>query len=399
MIRAGILRQLRDMWEVPRDLARGRYPRFVTGGDLPRGQIPVFCFHSLEPISFERKLTHLARNGYVTLSLSEYLDVLGERRPAPERGCVLTFDDGRASVRTVGWPLLRKYGMRGIVFVVPGRVPSRQGPLPGTWDDVVEGRADGQAILARERGTEAFLSWEEIGELADSGLFDVESHTQTHGRIHVEPRVEGFMTPEARLGYAPLDIPLVRDGARDLFAHELPLGTPLLASAPRLSGALRLFEDESWRARCVESVAAASADFFERPGWERELRRLADQQPIRGRRESPSERDRAIHDELARPLEVIRERAGHAARAFCYPWHAVGENARALVRQTGYSAAFWGKVMDVPITPVGGDPFSIARVGEDFVERLPGDGRISLASVLRAKWRRRRPALMAGRLP
>ena len=32
-----------------------RYPPFVTGGALPAGQIPVFCFHSLEPVSFERK--------------------------------------------------------------------------------------------------------------------------------------------------------------------------------------------------------------------------------------------------------------------------------------------------------------------------------------------------------
>jgi len=78
-------RQIREMWEVPRDILRGRYPPFVTGGPLPRGDVPVFVFHSLEPGPFARKLGHLADNGYQTLSSAEYLDVLTGARPAPER--------------------------------------------------------------------------------------------------------------------------------------------------------------------------------------------------------------------------------------------------------------------------------------------------------------------------
>jgi hypothetical protein len=37
----------------------------------------------------------------------------------------------------------------------------------------------------------------------------------------------------------------------------------------------------------------------------------------------------------------------------------------------------------------GGDPYGIARIGEDYVELLPGDGRLKLADVLKRKWRRR----------
>ena len=42
-----------------------------------------------------------------------------------------------------------------------------------------------------------------------------------------------------------------------------------------------------------------------------------------------------------------------------------------------------------PITLSGGDPMSIARIGEDYVELLPGKGRADLAAILRRKWRRR----------
>ena len=53
-------RHAREAWEVPRDLLLGRYPEFVTGGGLPRGHVPVFVFHSLEPAGFGKKLAYLA---------------------------------------------------------------------------------------------------------------------------------------------------------------------------------------------------------------------------------------------------------------------------------------------------------------------------------------------------
>ena len=33
---------------------------------------------------------------------------------------LLTFDDGRASVWSVAYPLLKQYGMRGVCFLIPG---------------------------------------------------------------------------------------------------------------------------------------------------------------------------------------------------------------------------------------------------------------------------------------
>jgi hypothetical protein len=73
----------------------------------------------------------------------------------------------------------------------------------------------------------------------------------------------------------------------------------------------------------------------------------------------------------------------------CYPWHASGPTARRLAREVGYRTAFCGKVPGVPITAPGGDPLAIARIGEDYLELLPGRGRSDLVSVLRHKWTRR----------
>ena len=41
------------------------------------------------------------------------------------------------------------------------------------------------------------------------------------------------------------------------------------------------------------------------------------------------------------------------------------------------------------VTLPGGDLRAIARLGEDYLELLPGVGRASLSEVLRRKWSRR----------
>jgi hypothetical protein len=281
------------------------------------------------------------------------------------------------------------------VFLVPGRIPSRPGPLPPDWDDVGSGQASAAEVLAREQGDGAFLSWEEIAALGSTGVFDFQSHTLTHARIHVSPDIAGFMTADLRQGYAALDVPLIENAGTDLTGEDVPLGTPLLRSAPRTSEALRFFEDPASREACVEAVAAGGGEgFFRDPSWRKTLLRLARQAARRsgpGRRETAAERERAIRRELAEARDRIEACTGKPVFHLCYPWHSWGPTSRRLAAEAGYRTAFCGKVRGTPLTLPGGDIQAIARVGEDYVERLPGRGRKSLASVLLRKWSRRFP--------
>jgi peptidoglycan/xylan/chitin deacetylase (PgdA/CDA1 family) len=386
----GLLDHLGEAWEVPRDLLLGRYPPFVTGGPLPRGDVPVFVFHSAEPRSLGRKLGYLAENGYETLSADEYLGVLAGEHDAPERAVLLTFDDGRGSVWSVARPLLAKHGLKAVVFLVPGRMGSRSGPLGPTWADVEAGRVEADTVLHRESGDGALLSWEEVEALTRTGLFDFQSHTLTHGRVHVSPRVAGFVTPASRRGYDAFDQPLLRETGRDLLGEEAPLGSPLLRSAPRTAEVVRFFEEEGARRTCVDRVASEGGPaFFDRPGWEARLRRCLPRQPLSGRVETPEERSRALRRELLEAKRLIEEHTSRPVTHLCYPWHAFGPTAEALARDAGYLTAFCGKVRGVPLTRRGGDPRRIARLGEDYLELLPGRGRSTLGDVLRHKWRRR----------
>jgi peptidoglycan/xylan/chitin deacetylase (PgdA/CDA1 family) len=370
---------LAGLVEVPRDLLLRRYPAFVTGGELPRGHVPVFVFHSLDPAAFGGKLEHLARNGYVTLSTSEYRDVIEGRTPPPQRAVLLTIDDGRASVYSVGYPLLRRHGMKATVFLVPSRVTEASArPL-----------AEDAALDAPEPN-EGFLSWAEVERLAGTGLFDFQSHTLNHARVHVAPEIVGFVTPQSRHGYAALDIPRIHEGRTDLEPDQIPLGTPILRFAPRMSDTARFYEEIASREPIVAAVADGGGEaFFERPGWERRLRALVGGIAIRGEYETPAEHEAALARELAESKRLIESHTGRAVEHLCYPWHVSGVTARRLARRIGYRTAFWGKVRGTPVTLPGGDPLAIARIGEDYVETLPGDGRRGLLAVLRMKWSRR----------
>jgi peptidoglycan/xylan/chitin deacetylase (PgdA/CDA1 family) len=368
---------------VPRDLVLGRCPEFVRGGALPRGQVPVFVFHSLEARTFRAKLEYLSANRYVTLSADDYFQFLMGTRPVPDRAIVLTFDDGRESLWTVGAPLLRRFGMTGIVFLIPGRTASRPGPLPPTTDDAPA------APVPAAAGGEGLLSWEQIEALSTSGPFEFQSHTHTHARVHVRPRVVGFVTPESRRGYAGLDVPLIHTDGRDLMGEEVPPGTPILAFEPRMGEARRFYEDPSIRTAAVRAVAEGGGDaFFTREDWPEILRGTV-RRRVPGRWETAAEKEAAIRRELVESRRVIEERTGKPVIHLCHPWHVAGPTARRVMREVGYRTAFAGKVPGVPITMSGGDPYSIARIGEDYVELLPGDGRAALGDVLRRKWRRR----------
>ena len=158
--------------------------------------------------------------------------------------------------------------------------------------------------------------------------------------------------------------------------HDVPLGTPLLRSESRTSEAMRFYEDADIRRACVEAVAEEGEGFFARA-------RLAGAAAAAG---GPAAHRRPLGDGRAsgrRPCarsspdakRVIEERTNRPVLHLCYPWHAAGPTAHRLARDTGYRTAFMGKVPGTPITLTGGDPMRIARIGEDYVELLPGRGR------------------------
>ena len=241
--------------------------------------------------------------------------IRGEQAP-PDRAVLLTFDDGRGSLWSVAAPLLERFGMKAVVFLVPGRMRSRPGPLPPTWADVEAGRADADEVLDREDGEGALLSWEEVESLAKRGVFDFQSHTLTHARVHSGGRLAGFATPWSRRGYDAFDQPLVRGGrprppgrggaAGDAAVRvRAPhLRDPALLRGPGGPAGLR---GAPSRPRARASSAGPTGSRLLQGG-------SCPGHPVRGRLETRDEQVAAIERELEESRRLIEGHAGPAGR-------------------------------------------------------------------------------------
>ena len=115
-------------------------------------KVPIVAFHSVAdehthlfhnlslPVDhFERLLAFLKREGFTTVTLYDVYAYLKNGDPLPPRAIALTLDDGYLDNWVFAFPLLKKYGMKATIFVVPELVDPRDIVRP-TADDPGDGR-------------------------------------------------------------------------------------------------------------------------------------------------------------------------------------------------------------------------------------------------------------------
>jgi peptidoglycan/xylan/chitin deacetylase (PgdA/CDA1 family) len=309
------------------DLVRGRYPSFVYGSERLTGQVPVFCFHSVEPESFEATLHFLARNDYYTLTPDELVDwILGRADLPHERSVLLTFDDGHGSVWSVAYPLLRRFEMNATVFLAPKLIDDQNGHLPSSVEDAQPENVTPRPSSPREDGPR-YVIWEEISEMASSGVFTFETHSYEHSLIFTSPKIVDFVRPDLREKYDLLKFRIATARGNPPTVGDPPMGVPLYTKASRLSGETRYFDDVGLREACANFVAEHGGErFFDRRDWNRQLRSLVEsyreRHTLEDEYESPQEMWMSIRRDLAHSIEAIEERPALGPVNFlAFPWN------------------------------------------------------------------------------
>jgi peptidoglycan/xylan/chitin deacetylase (PgdA/CDA1 family) len=131
--------------------------------------VPILLYHRFGPVAtdsmtvttplFESHLNYLRSNGYKVIPLRELTDYyLGKRRLLPPRSVVITVDDGHISVYREMFPLIRKHKIPVTLFIYPSAISN--------------------ASYA--------MTWGQLRELKETGLFDFQSHTFWHPNFKKE---------------------------------------------------------------------------------------------------------------------------------------------------------------------------------------------------------------------
>lgn len=344
---------------------RTHYPGFLFGLPLRRGEIPVFTYHDVEPVSFRGDLQFLQRNGYRALSLDEFI-ARSSGTGGPERSVLLTFDDARQSFWRVALPLLREFGTRAVLFA------------PSYW------MGD---PAARRPGTDLFLSWEQLAACAESGLVDVQSHAHRHALVFTEPRLADFASPDSLAHYDIYDWPMQHADGGDQLGPPA-LGTPVYHAAPLLSAPRRYLENPELAQASQQFVEGGGGrDFFAQPNWRAQLRAFHAARAARmpGSFMPAVAFDQLLASELARSREEFQVHLGYTPKYLAYPWMLGSRRSLELAKGAGIQAAF-GVALDYRIALSRGLPLPVfGRLKCDWLRLLPGRGRSSVLTVFGRK--------------
>jgi len=117
-------------------------------------------------LSFRKQIEWLDKWGYTAITFTDYTLFIKGELDLPKKPVIITFDDTYKDVYEYGFPILKEYGMKAVIFVVVDKSITTS-----VWD---EGLGEVFALLGQH----------EIMEMHAAG-FEVGSHTITHPRLTV----------------------------------------------------------------------------------------------------------------------------------------------------------------------------------------------------------------------
>ncbi|WP_374948145.1 polysaccharide deacetylase family protein [Mucilaginibacter sp.] len=101
---------------------------------MGRKQVPIVCYHQIRDwrssdsknakdyivqiSAFKEHMKMLADSGYHTILPDQLYNFLTTGAPLPKKPIMLTFDDTDIDQYTIAWPEMKKYGFKGVFFVM-----------------------------------------------------------------------------------------------------------------------------------------------------------------------------------------------------------------------------------------------------------------------------------------
>lgn len=313
----------------------------------PRPRIPVVMYHTVgrpipgwlwreltcPPEILSEQLSTLSARGYRAATLDDVYESERSGTLPREKCVVLTFDDGYLDNWVYAYPLLKRAGWRGVVYVNPEFVDPGEKPRL-TLEDVWAGRCS-EADL-RPHG---FLNWAELEIMDRSGIVLTACHSMSHTWYPIGPEIADFHRPGLPTPWLAWN---ARPDRKPFYLTEdqsgfVPWGTPILRNGRSL-GIRRYFPDPDQSAAVIEHVGrTGGAAFFESADWLEKLVAVAREADRgRGRAETDDEQRRRYLYEIAEARRILTDRLGHSIDHFCWPGGAYNDVSWDLAEAQGF---------------------------------------------------------------
>lgn len=377
--------------------------------------LPVLMYHyvnrfpgatTVSPETFEAQCRGMAEDGWRGVGLDEAEAFLLEGAPLPPRSLLITFDDGYLDNYVYAWPILRKYGHKGVVFAVTDLL-ERDGLRP-TLADVWSGlpaaslppvdaplRETGFGFLERR---DRFLSWEEARQMEASGVMAVAAHSARHLAVFAGPEWGPVNRHDRRKKTAsPLEaaglrfhVPGTRLNTFNRTDSPPIWGLPRFKERPFLYSRAFIPSTELVDAvrRLVPQDPAGARAFFAQSEKTAELEALLSSfsRDRLGGWESEESRRERIRAELDRCAATLRRELGHSVRSLCWPWGSGSDMALEEGRKRDFAVFFTTRMgPNPPAAPDAVRRFKVREAGWKWLRlRLEIYSRPRLAALYAA---------------
>jgi len=341
---------------------------------MSRVKVPVLMFHSVAdhydlnkhqsflsiPVRhFEKCLEYLAKNSFSTITLRELYNYKKYNCFLAQKPIVLTFDDGFLDNWVNAYPLLKKYGLKGTIFVNPEFVDPYDGCRP-TLDDVWAGR-----IRNDELKCWGYLSWSEMLRMDQGGVMDIQSHTMSHTCYFKSNKIIDFHHHQDRYYWLEWNR---NPEAKYLWINNcgrnsIEYGTPIYEYGESII-TKRYFDDKKLRTILVQHVKnEGTFRFFKKNNWRDELYSLVSayikNHSLNDRYESDQVYEERVKKEIFESKRIIEEKLEKDVFFLCWPRGKFNETANKLAKAAGYLATNRGTEFNV----YGNEPDRIHRIG------------------------------------
>jgi len=321
---------------------------------------------------FEDQMRWLRKHRFETVDLADLYRYVFEGGDLPRRSVVLTFDDGYADNWIFAYPIMKKYGFKGTVFVNPEFADPR---------NVLRKRIDEIDVSSlRPEDIRGFLSWREMEEAERDGVFDIQAHAMTHTWYPTSDRIIDFRHPGDNHLWMTWNENIERKPFLQVDDADLVwLGEPVYEHGKSLSSQ-RFFPNEVVAEKLVEHVRSnGGSAFFDDPGWKDTLSGMAvslQKEVDTGRHETQEEYEARVREELSGSKRIIEERLGKKVDFMCWPGGSGTDTGTRILREIGYLMSTTANDMTVAERTT---LLNLPSQGSDRIARIPAglywDGR------------------------
>jgi peptidoglycan/xylan/chitin deacetylase (PgdA/CDA1 family) len=315
--------------------------------------VPIIFYHSIVdvndnwqfrhlscPVSiFDRHLKALRWANFQTISLQKLYDYKIGGNSIPLRSVVLTFDDGYLDNWVYAYPLLKKYGFQGTIFINPEFVDPIQTLRPNLED------AWSKRVSFQELPKKGFLSWQEMRAMENSGHIEIQSHALTHTWYFSSADIIDFHHPTDQYPWLSWN---ACPENKHLWMTEdqhsiVPWGMPVYQYEKSLV-ARRYSPDENLSLMLTDYVNNhGREEFFQKVDWRKPLEQLAKDYRQQfgdcGSYESDDEYKIRVHYELAESKQIIERELKKTVNFLCWPGGGYNDTSIRISKEVGYLAS------------------------------------------------------------